>query len=130
MIVDTSALAAILFQENDAILYARALAESGGLAAISAATLVELTMVVEGRAGPQAGPEIDDLLRRFDITVWPVTSNHADIARQAWRRFGKGRHTAALNFGDCFSYALAASMDAPLLFKGDDFAQTDVKAAI
>ena len=130
MIVDTSALAAILFQEEDAMVYARALAESDGSAAISAATLVELTMVVEGRAGPQAGPEIEDLLRRFDIRVSPVTSKHADIARQAWRRFGKGRHAAALNFGDCFSYALASSADAPLLFKGNDFSQTDVKAAI
>ncbi len=130
MIVDTSALAAILFQEEDAILYARTLAEADGSAIISAATLVELTMVVEGRAGPEAGPELDDLLRRFNIRVWPVTSKQAEIARHAWRRFGKGRHPAALNFGDCFSYALASSADAPLLFKGDDFARTDVKAAL
>jgi ribonuclease VapC len=129
LIVDTSALAAILFQERDALAYARALLEEGG-ATISAANLVELTMVVEGRAGVEAGPEVDDFLNRFDISVFPVTRHQAELARQAWRRFGKGRHPAALNFGDCFSYALAIHLGRPLLFKGDDFARTDVKAAL
>lgn len=129
MIVDTSALAAILFGEGDALAYARALLDEGG-AAISAANLVELTMVVEGRAGAGAGPEVDDLLNRFDISILPVTRQQAEMARQAWRRFGRGRHPAALNLGDCFSYALAMDRGQPLLFKGDDFAQTDVKAAL
>lgn len=129
MIVDTSALAAILFQEADARRYAEALVDRGG-AALSAANLVELTMVVEGRAGEEAGREVDGLLARLNVSVSPVTRHHAELARQAWRRYGKGRHPAGLNLGDCFSYVLAAMTNSPLLFKGADFSQTDVKAAL
>lgn len=129
MIIDTSALVAILFQEADGLRYLRAIAAAPD-AIISAATLVELTMVVEGRAGEAAGREVDVFLSEMDVRIWPVTARHAQAARQAWRRFGKGRHPAALNLGDCFSYALAMSMDDALLYKGHDFSQTDVKAAI
>lgn len=109
--------------------YLRAIAGAQD-AIISAATLVELTMVVEGRGGEAAGREVDAFLSEMDVRIWPVTARHAQAARQAWRRFGKGRHPAALNLGDCFSYALAVSMDDALLYKGHDFSQTDVKAAI
>ncbi|MFL1462311.1 type II toxin-antitoxin system VapC family toxin [Roseococcus sp. DSY-14] len=129
MIVDTSALAAILFQEGDARRYAGTLVDQGG-ATLSVANLVELTMVVEGRAGNAAGTEVDDLLHRFGIHLSPVTRRQAELARAAWRRYGKGRHPAALNLGDCFAYALAAERGEPLLFKGEDFARTDVKAAL
>ena len=128
--MDTSALVAIVLRESDGPTYLRAiLAERGGVR-ISAASLVELGMVVEGRAGPAAGAELDDLLQRLDLIVYPVTEDTARVARDAWRRFGKGRHPAALNLGDCFSYALAAMTNSPLLFKGEDFARTDVKAAL
>lgn len=129
MIVDTSALAAILFQEGDALRYAEALVDRGG-AALSAAILVELTMAVEGRASAEAGREVDVLLERFNVNVSPVTRQHAELARQAWRRYGKGRHPAGLNLGDCFSYALAVMTNAPLLYKGADFSLTDAKAAL
>ena len=129
MILDTSAVVAILFKEEDALTYARVIVDAEEIL-ISAATLAELTMVVEGRAGPEGGVELEAFLRRVDARVWPVTARHAEVAREAWRRFGKGRHRAALNLGDCFSYALASTMDAPLLFKGDEFARTDVKAAL
>ena len=86
-------------------------------------------MVVEGRGGAGAGDELDSLLKRARIELVPVTQEHVDVARQAWRRFGKGNHPAALNFGDCFAYALAEVTGEPLLFKGDDFALTDIEAA-
>lgn len=86
-------------------------------------------MVVESRGGAKAGHELDVLLERAGIELVPVTSEHAHAARRAWRRFGKGNHPAGLNFGDCFAYALAEATGEPLLFKGDDFARTDIEAA-
>ena len=86
-------------------------------------------MVVEGRGGTEAGEELDALLRRTRVEFVPVTQEQVQVARQAWRRFGKGNHPAALNFGDCFAYALAEVTGEPLLFKGDDFALTDIEAA-
>ena len=86
-------------------------------------------MVVEGRGGAGAGDELDALLRRAEVQLVPVTSEQAYAARHAWRRFGKGNHPAALNFGDCFAYALAVTTGEPLLFKGEDFALTDIEAA-
>ncbi|WP_439550944.1 type II toxin-antitoxin system VapC family toxin [Falsiroseomonas sp.] len=130
MILDTSALFAILSQEPDAQSYADAMALAAGDCAISAATLVEATMVVEGRGGAELGRDLNDLLRSVNAAVVPVSANQAELARDGWRRFGKGRHPAKLNLGDCFSYALAQERGEPLLFKGDDFAQTDVKRAI
>lgn len=98
--------------------------------AISAATHVELTLVAAGRLGPEIWPEMDALLQRMGVEVIPFTAEHAALAREGFRRFGKGRHPAGLNFGDCFAYALARARNQPLLFKGDDFAHTDVKAAL
>jgi len=128
VILDTSTVVSILFKEDDALAHARVIADAEGVR-ISAATLVELTMVAEGRAGPQAGLELEAFLRRVEARVWPVTAHHAGIERDAWQRFGKGRHRAALDLGDCFSHALATTMDVPLLDNGEDFARTDMKAA-
>lgn len=86
-------------------------------------------MVIEGRGGTEAGEELDALLRRTRVEFVPVTHEQVQVARQAWRSFGKGNHPAALNFGDCFAYALAEATGEPLLFKGDDFALTDIEAA-
>ncbi len=129
MILDTSAIAAVLFAEEEEDRFLDAMVGAPKLR-ISAATLVEATMVIEGRGGPEMADVIDALLLRVGAEVCPVTAETARIARDGWRRFGKGRHRARLNLGDCFAYALAQERGEPLLFKGDDFAQTDVKAAI
>ena len=86
-------------------------------------------MVVEGRGSIEASDDLDAFLKRTQVELVPVTPEHVDAARHAWRRFGKGNHPAALNFGDCFAYALAAVSGEPLLFKGEDFALTDIEAA-
>jgi ribonuclease VapC len=129
VILDTSAIVAIVTREDDA---ARFETELAGAATVqlSAATLVEATMVIEGRGGERAGARLARLLDDLDAEVCPVTDRTARIAQAGWRRFGKGRHKAALNLGDCFAYALAIERDEPLLFKGEDFAATDVKRAL
>ena len=129
MILDTSAIAAVLFAEEEEDRFLDAMVGAPKLR-ISAATLVEATMVIEGRGGPDMADVIDALLLRVGAEICPVTAETARIARDGWRRFGRGRHQARLNLGDCFAYALAQERGEPLLFKGDDFAQTDVKAAI
>lgn len=129
MILDTSALAAILFGEADADRYIRCLHEAE-VCRISVATYVELSMVVEGQLGPEAGRQCDMLLRRAGVVFEPVTVEQGHLARQAFLDFGKGRHPAGLNFGDCFAYALAKASGEPLLFKGADFARTDVQSAL
>ena len=87
-------------------------------------------MVVESRGGVRAGAELDALLDKAEIELAPVTPEHAAAARRAWRRFGRGNHAAELNFGDCFAYALAEATSEPLLFKGRDFARTDIAPAL
>ena len=128
MIVDTSALLAILFAEPDAKRYEDAIAAAWPRR-MSAVALVEAAMVVESRGGPSAGNQLDLLVEKAEIELVPVTAETAEAARRAWRRFGKGNHSAALNFGDCFAYALAEDTGEPLLYKGNDFAQTDISAA-
>ncbi|MFS8054243.1 type II toxin-antitoxin system VapC family toxin [Rhizobium sp. BR 317] len=128
MVIDTSAIVAIFFNEPDALYYSERVADDP-VRLISAATLVEAAMVIEGRFGEAGGAELDLWLHKTNLEVVAVTSEHADQARRAWRRYGKGRHPAGLNYGDCFSYALAALTGEPLLFKGNDFKQTDVEAA-
>jgi len=125
MVIDTSALLAVLLEETSAPAVARAI-EHAPLRLLSAATLLEASIVIEARKGDAGGRELDLLLYRAGVDVVDVDRNQAEIARRAWRRFGKGRHAAALNYGDCFAYALAKSRDLPLLFLGDDFTQTDV----
>jgi ribonuclease VapC len=129
MIVDTSALIAILYKEDDADRYARALAFAENRL-ISAASYLESGIVIDRTRGAAAGRQFDALIVRAEIKVEPVTKGQADIARQAYLDFGKGIHAAGLNFGDCFSYALAKSLGMPLLFKGEDFALTDIEPAL
>ncbi len=127
--IDSSALVAILRDEPERLEFIDAIVEHGE-PCISAATYVETSMVMELRFGDRGGREIDTLLDDVGIATIPLDLAQARLAREAFRRFGKGRHRAALNFGDCFTYALARTLDAPLLFKGDDFVLTDLKRAI
>jgi ribonuclease VapC len=128
MIVDTSAILAILRDEADAPAMAKAL-QQAQVRRISAANYVEAAIVTDSNRDPVLSRRFDDLLRQAEIAIEPVTMKQAKIAREAYRDFGKGRHRAGLNFGDCFSYALAKAMGEPLLFKGNDFRHTDVEPA-
>ena len=128
MIVDTSAVLAVLFDEPDAERYVRALA-GASRCRMSVVSFLEAAILLESRAGAAAGPNLDLLLERAPIEFEPVTLEHAQAARRAWRRFGRGNHRAALNFGDCFAYALAEATREPILFKGQDFALTDIDTA-
>lgn len=96
---------------------------------MSVANVLETSIVVESRGGTVAGREFDAFLDRVGIALVPVTAEHVEAARHAWRRFGKGNHRAELNFGDCLAYALAKTTGEPLLFKGEDFTHTDVEPA-
>jgi len=129
MVIDTSAIVAIAQNEPEAPTFERLIAEDP-VRLISAATVLEAAMVLETRFGEPGGVELDLWLARADVDIVAVEVEHADQARRAWRRYGKGRHPAGLNYGDCFSYALAKLTDEPLLFKGNDFAQTDIPAAV
>ena len=130
MIVDTSALIAILRDEEDAMAYARAIANAA-IRRISAATYVETAAVIDASRDPIASRRLDDLFREARFAIEPVTEAQARIAREAYRDFGRGSgHPARLNFGDCFAYALAKAMNEPLLFKGDDFTRTDITSAV
>ncbi|MCU1240034.1 MAG: hypothetical protein JWO71_760 [Candidatus Acidoferrum typicum] len=129
MIVDTPALLAILFGEQDAEAFARAISEAE-VCRISAATFVEVSAVVESQTGDAGSRQWDSFFRAAGINIEPATEEHAHAARQAWSDFGKGRHPAGLNFGDCFSYALAKVSGEPLLFKGQDFRKTSIPAAL
>jgi ribonuclease VapC len=125
MVLDTSAVVALLLNEPEADDIEVSL-DDDPVRLLSAASMVEAAIVVEARLGPQGGREFDLLLHKAAIEVVPVTADQAEIARDAWRRFGRGRHGAGLNFGDCFAYALSVSSGEPLLFKGEDFAKTDI----
>jgi len=124
MVIDTSALAAIFFHEPERDAFRNAIVAASSRL-ISAATVLEAGMVIEGRRGGGAGREFDLFIVRAQIKIVPVDAELADLARSAWRKYGKCRHPAALNFGDCFSYALAKASGEPLLAKGTDFAKTD-----
>ncbi len=129
MIIDTSALIAILRDEPDARRFAEAI-EAASERHISAATYVEIGAVIDGARDPVASRRVDELLAIARITIEPVTQEQARMAREAYRDFGRGSgHAAALDFGDCFAYALARATGEPLLFKGDDFSRTDISAA-
>jgi ribonuclease VapC len=125
MVIDTSALLAILLQEADAESFAKAIA-SAEPRLLSAANLVEAGIVAEARAGADGARDLDLLVVKSKIEVRPVTVEQAELARLAFRKFGKGCHPAGLNFGDCFAYALAKDTGEPLLFKGNDFNHTDI----
>ena len=129
MIVDSSALLAVLFREPGFEAFDTAIVDAPSCG-ISAAGFLEVSIVVESRGGDRASRQYDSFLRQARISIEPITEEQAHIARQAYSTYGKGRHPAALNFGDCFSYALAKSTGEPLLFKGDDFRKTDITPAI
>lgn len=124
MVIDTSALVAIFLSEPERAHFLDQILQAD-TRLISAANVVETGMVLESRRGEAAGREFDLFAIRAKLQVVPVDADHADIARSAWRKYGKGRHPAALNFGDCFAYALAKSTGEPLLAKGTNFASTD-----
>lgn len=127
MVIDTSVLAAIAFDEPEAARFRAQIADDP-IRLISAATVLEAAMVIETRLGEAAGADLDLFLHKAEVEIVAVSAEHADQARRAWRRYGKGRHPASLNLGDCFSYALAAVSGEPLLFKGEDFSKTDIQA--
>jgi ribonuclease VapC len=130
MIVDTSAVIAVLKEESDAPRFLRVLTMSAEPKRMSAANYLEAAIVVDANRNPLLSRRLDDLIVQTEIRGEPVTLEHAEIARAAYRDFGRGSsHPAQLNFGDCFAYALAKSMREPLLFKGDDFSHTDVAIA-
>jgi ribonuclease VapC len=130
MIVDTSALIAILRAEPDAADYAMAI-ERAPVRRLSAATYLEAAVVIDGARDPIASRRFDDLVREAELRIEPISEEQVRAAREAYRDFGRGSgHRARLNFGDCFAYALARTMAEPLLFKGDDFGHTDVLSAL
>ena len=125
MVIDTSAVLAILQDEPERRRFAESI-EAADTTRMSAATWVESSMVVEARYGSDGLRDFDRLMERIAVEIVPVDLEQARAAREAFRRFGKGRHPAGLNFGDCFSYALARMLGETLLFKGTDFGQTDL----
>ncbi len=128
IVVDSSALFSVLFGEPGALDIASRFAY--GAVVLGAPTRVEIGMVIEARGGSDGVRKLESLLRAAAIEVVGFTPDHAAVALEAFRRYGKGRHRAALNFGDCMSYAMAKSMNAPLLFVGDDFTHTDITSAM
>src|SRR5271166_1807405 len=124
MVIDTSALAAIFFREPERQKFVDAIL-ADGRRLLSAATMLETGIVVEARQGGAAGRELDLFVLRTALEIVPFDAEQAEIARAAWRKYGKGRHPAGLNYGDCFSYALAKATGEPLLAKGGDLASTD-----
>jgi ribonuclease VapC len=129
MVIDTSALLAIFLAEPERNQFLDLILGSDTLM-ISAANALETGIVLEAKRGEAAGREFDLFVVRAKLAVVPVDSDQIEIARSAWRRYGKGRHTAGLNFGDCFAYALAKSSGEALLAKGNDFPQTDIELCI
>ncbi len=126
MVIDASAILAILLGEREAELYAKAIADDPKRL-MSAFSALETGIVIEVRKGEAGGREWDILLYRTSIDIIPLTPDQYTLAREAWRKYGKGRHPAGLNIGDCCSYALAKYSGQPLLFKGNDFNRTDLK---
>jgi len=127
MVIDTSAIMAIALDEPEAAIFERCIVDDP-IRLISAATVLEASMVLETRLGEAGGREFDLWLLKIGAEVVSVDADQIAAARRAWRRYGKGRHPAELNFGDCFSYALAFCRNEALLFKGEDFTQTDIAA--
>lgn len=125
MVIDTSALITILLGEPEAGIYAEAIA-GDTKRLISVFSMLETSIVIEAKKGDSGGRELDLLIHRANIEIVAMDPDQCDLARSAWRLFGKGRHSAGLNIGDCCSYALSKYSGEPLLFKGDDFSQTDV----
>ena len=128
MVVDSSVLIAVLLLEPDAEQFLNQLIDADDLY-ISAVSLVETAMVIEYKKGQTGADKLDELLAELTPTIVEFDQKQAALARSAWREYGKGRHPAKLNFGDCCSYALAKHLNKPLLYKGNDFSQTDLAAS-
>jgi ribonuclease VapC len=126
MVLDTSAILAILQDEPERRRFNEAI-EAAETRSLSTASFVECSMILESRYGADGVRDLDLFIAKAQVSLVPVDEEQADLARRTFRKYGKGRHPASLNFGDCFSYALARALDEPLLFKGNDFPQTDVK---
>jgi ribonuclease VapC len=126
MVLDTSAIIAILQDEPERRNFNEAI-ESAQTRSLSTASFVECSMILESRFGADGVRDLDLLIAKANVIQAPVDEEQAQLARRAFQKYGKGRHPAGLNFGDCFSYALAKALDLPLLFKGNDFSQTDVE---
>ncbi len=129
MVLDTSALIVILTAEPEANTFAAVIA-TAATRLLSAASLLETAIIIEARYGPAGGQKLDELIRVAQVQVEPVTVEQVTSARLAYRVYGKGRHPAGLNYGDCFAYALAKISGEPLLFKGNDFGQTDIETVL
>ena len=129
MVIDTSAVVAILFEEEDQLRYAEAI-EAASTRLVSAVTRVELSCVIEGKKRDAGRERLERFFSLTEAEIVAVTPEQASLAIGAFRSFGKGRHPAGLNIGDCFSYALASATGHSLLFKGNDFAQTDIRPAL
>jgi ribonuclease VapC len=129
MVIDTSALIALLFGEPEAAVFSRAIADDPKKL-ISTFNALETGIVVEARKGEAGGREFDLLLHRTRIEIVSMNADQVELARSAWRNYGKGNHPAGLNIGDCCAYALAKYSGEPLLFKGNDFKQTDIRFVI
>lgn len=129
MVLDTSAVLVILFAEPEDEAFAAAI-EADTARSMSVISVLEASIVVEARKGPSGGRELDLLLHRAAVEVVPFTMEQLALARDAYRRFGRGNHPATLNFGDCCTYALAVALGEPLLFKGNDFARTDLRRVL
>jgi len=125
MVLDSSAIIAILLKEPEAVQFASAI-ENSDTTILSAASLLETSIIIESRLGPEGARDLDLFIYRAEIEIIPVDREQIELARTAWRKYGKGRHPAALNYGDCFSYALAKATGYQLLFKGTDFSGTDL----
>lgn len=130
MIVDASAILAILLKEPEESRFADLLAEAKNPTELSPVNYLEVALRVDRGDMPETSGKLDIILTHMNITIVDVTAEQARLAREAYGRFGKGQHPAKLNLGDCFAYALAKARNEPLLFKGDDFRRTDVEAAI
>jgi ribonuclease VapC len=127
MVLDTSAILAILQNEPERRKFNEAI-ETSETRSLSTASFVECSMILESRYGADGVRDLDLFIAKAQVSLVSVDEEQADLARRAFRKYGKGRHPAGLNFGDCFSYALARSLDEPLLFKGNDFSQTDIES--
>ena len=128
MIIDSSAICAILLEEPEGPRFENILADADILR-MSAFNLFETAIVIERRAGPVGSDRLDALIEELSIEIVPLTTEQITVARRAWRRFGKGNSRAALNLGDCLAYALCEMTGEPLLFKGEDFTHTDIQSA-
>jgi ribonuclease VapC len=126
MVLDTSAILAILQDEPERRKFNEAI-EAAETRWLSTASVVECSMILESRYGADGVRDLDLFIAKAQVTLVPVDQEQADLARRAFRKYGKGRHPAGLNFGDCFSYALSQALNEPLLFKGNDFNQTDIQ---